>query len=337
MLHADVARIRWGRSLVQHRQQPQTRNDATAAHPCNIGHGRTGGSPVVPVRFFSAEADFVNVAVNVGSACSPAMRERLFEALDAEWAIVGSSQQARASIARWAESEPALTGIVSPAEAVERCRRAEPAAAAVILGAVLRHAREPLAARTVLQAVVPALRAQAARRVGGVRHLVTGQGWQASDDFDADVVELALARIAALAGTSPVWPAQAICEATWTSLRARLGHAARRGLAPIEIDEQAVKVEASPSRTDAESLALAVAGAVRAQWLALDDARVIYATRVLGLTPAEVAAAQGRDVRALRTQRRRAERRLVHAGWAPATGMAPCRSAALASSSAAAG
>jgi hypothetical protein len=75
-----------------------------------------------------------------------------------------------------------------------------------VLGALLRHAAEPLAARAVLQAVVPALRTLAARRVGGSRQLAQ-QAWEAGDDFEADVVEVALRRIAALAGTSPTWPA----------------------------------------------------------------------------------------------------------------------------------
>ena len=94
--------------------------------------------------------------------------------------------------------EPALAGMASPAEAVRSCRAATLAAAAAVLGALLRHAGEPLAARAVLQAVVPALRTLAARRAGGSRQL-TGQAWEAADDFDADVVEVALRHIAALA------------------------------------------------------------------------------------------------------------------------------------------
>jgi hypothetical protein len=259
------------------------------------------------------------------------MRKRLFEALDAEWNRISATPEAVVALRCWAEGEPALADLASPAEAVRRCRSSSPAAAAAVLGALLRHAGEPLAARAVLQAVVPSLRAQAARRVGGVRHLRTGQGWEGADDFDADVVAVALARIAELAGTSPAWPAQAICEATWASLRVSASHSVRQLLAE-EIDAEAESVEAGPSRTDAETLAMVVAGAVRAQWLATDDAQVIYATRVLGHSPAELAAAQGRDVRALRAQRARAERRLVHAGWAPPTRMAPCRAEALAGS-----
>ncbi|MGI8984180.1 MAG: hypothetical protein ACR2HM_06565 [Acidimicrobiales bacterium] len=203
--------------------------------------------------------------------------------------------------------------------------------AAAVLGALLRHAGEPLGARAVLQAVVPSLRPQAARRVGGVRHLRTGQGWEGSDDFDAEVVAVALARIAELAGTSPAWPAQAICEATWACLRVSAARSVRQP-APEDIDAEAEMIEAGPSRTDAETLAMVVATAVRAQWLDSDDAQVIYATRVLGHTPAELAAAQGRDVRALRAQRARAERRLVLVGWAPAKRMTPCRAEALAGS-----
>jgi hypothetical protein len=86
------------------------------------------------------------------------------------------------------------------------------------------------------------------------------------------------------------------------------------------------KVVAGPARSGAEALALAVVDAVRAQRLAVDDARVIYATRVLGHTPAELASAQGRAVRTVRAQRVRAERRLVDAGWAPRT-LVSCRRA----------
>lgn len=242
------------------------------------------------------------------------MGDRLFEALDADWATVGTSPQARASFGRWALVEPALTGMTSPADAVRSCRSGAPAAP--VLGALLRHADEPLAARAVLQAVVPALRSQAARRVGGVRQLVSGQRWEAGEDFDADVVEVALRRIAELAGTSPPWPAQAICEATWMAMRCRLVRSARWGMVS-GLNDDAADVEASPERSDAEALTVALVGAVRAQWLPVDDAGVIYATRVLGRSAVDVATAQGRSGRALRAQRSRAEQRLVDAGWAP--------------------
>ncbi|MGI8686703.1 MAG: hypothetical protein ACR2MO_16715 [Acidimicrobiales bacterium] len=242
---------------------------------------------------------------------------RLFEALDDEWAVVGASPQARVAFGRWAKVEPALAGMASPAEAVRSCRAATPTPAAAVLGALLRHADEPLAARAVLQAVVPALRKLAGRRVGGSRQL-TRQAWEACEDFDADVVEVALRRIAALAGTSPTWPAQAICESTWITLRAALVRSSRWGRFE-SLNDEVANLVASPARSGAEALALAVVDAVGAQRLGVDDARVIYATRVLGHSPAELASAQGRAVRALRAQRARAERRLVDAGSAPRT------------------
>jgi hypothetical protein len=242
---------------------------------------------------------------------------KLFDALDAEWAVVGASPRARDRFERWAMVEPALVGMASPAEAVRSCRGATPAAAAAVLGALLRHAGEPLAARAVLQAVVPKLRTLVARRAGGSRQF-TRQAWEAGDDFEADVVEIALRRIAALAGTSPTWPAQAICESTWMTVRAALVRSSRWGT-PASLDDDMPDVVAGPTRSGAEALALAVVDVVRARRLAVDDARVIYATRVLGHTPAEVASAEGRAVRTVRAQRVRAERRLVDAGWAPRT------------------
>ena len=245
------------------------------------------------------------------------MGDRLFEALDAEWATVGTSPQARAAFERWAMVEPALAGMKSPADAVASCRGVAPATSAPVLGALLRHADEPLAARAVLQTVVPSLRIQAARRVGGVRQMMSGQGWEAGDDFDADVVEVALRRIAELAGTSPPWPAQAICEATWMTMRCGLVRSARWGGTVSALNEDVADVVASPERSDAEALTAALVDAVRAQWLPVDDAGVIYTTRVLGRSATELAVAQGRTGRALRAQRSRAEQRLVDAGWAP--------------------
>jgi hypothetical protein len=257
------------------------------------------------------------------------MGETLFAALDAEWARVGTSPQACAALRRWAEADAVLAGFRSPSDLVKGCRSAEALPAAAVLGAVLRHALEPIAARTVLQAVLPALRGQAARRGGGSARRSSVEAWESGEDFDADVVAAAVGQIAALAGTSPPWPAQAICEAAWGCLRNGVRRSARRGAPPAALSDVALEagsLQAAPSRSDAEDLALAVAGAVRSQWLDADDARIIYVTRVLGHTPAAVAAAVGRDVRALRAQRSRAERRLVRAGWAPTNRMVPCYS-----------
>ena len=53
--------------------------------------------------------------------------------------------------------------------------------------------------------------------------------------------------------------------------------------------------------------------AVRSGTLRRRDAALIYATRVLGFSPAEVAEREQRDVRAVRAQRSRAERLLAAA------------------------
>jgi hypothetical protein len=310
-------------------QRCQAQEDTLRSRCCGpatcsgLGWPGSGATLRGPRKKNLAAGSRVNVAVNTDSSCCAAMGDgRLFEALDAEWEVVGASAAARAAFGRWAMVEPALAGMASPAEAVASCRSTTPAGAAVVLGALLRLAGEPLAARAVLQAVVPALRRMATRRVGGSRQL-GGQAWEAAEDFDADVVEVALRRIAALAGTSPTWPAQAICEPTWMTLRAALVRSSRWATF-ASLNDEVADVVASPTRSGAEALAPAVVEAVPAQRLGIDDARMIYATRVLGHTPAELAHAEGRTVRALRAQRTRAERRLVDAGWAPTTRVA-CR------------
>ena len=269
----------------------------------------------------------VNIAVNLGQSFSLAMASRLFDALDAEWAAVGASAPGQASFRRWAEADPALAPFGSAAEAVRFCRGAAPATAAVVLAALVHRADEPLAARAVLQAVIPSLRVQVVRRTAGMSRQASGQAWESCEDFEADVVEAAVGRIAALAGTRPAWPAQAVCEATWRHLRLRARYTLRmkdNGALPLTAERE--ELPAGPDLTGADALAMAVAGAVRAQRLRPDDARVIYATRVLGHTPADVAAVVGRDVRAVRAQRSRAEQRLIGAGWAPTLRPTPCNS-----------
>src|SRR5215218_2260584 len=65
------------------------------------------GTSVAEAKKLLARAPLVNVAVNTDSSCCAAMGNRLFEALDAEWATVGTSPQARAAFGRWALVEPA--------------------------------------------------------------------------------------------------------------------------------------------------------------------------------------------------------------------------------------
>jgi hypothetical protein len=228
-----------------------------------------------------------------------------FRSLAREWAALGNTASARTALRRWAETEDVLAGFTSPTEVVASCqRRGDPRAANAVLGALLRLADDPLAARAVLQAVLPSLAARAWRRRWDGSSL-----WDDVGELDAEMVVVAMERIAELAGTSPEWPSQAIVEVAYARLRWAAQVARRRQVHTVPLD--AVHDLAAPDHGVEDDFADVLLDAVAAGGLRRDDAAVIYATRVLGFTPAEVAERQRRDVRAVRTQRARAERTLV--------------------------
>jgi hypothetical protein len=89
----------------------------------------------------------------------------LIERLEAEWPLLaaGPLQQ---RLRLWAEQEPALTGFATPKQLLRQLRslRGRPRAEDAILAALVRQAQaDPLAARVVLQALLPGLKALAGR------------------------------------------------------------------------------------------------------------------------------------------------------------------------------
>lgn len=232
-----------------------------------------------------------------------------FRALTREWITLGRSAPGRDALRRWQDVEPELAGFDSPAEVVARCQqRGDSTAANAVLGALLRLAGEELAARAVLQAVLPSLAARAWRRRwdGAARAGL----WEDVEELDIEMVTVALERIRELAGTSPEWPSQAIVEVAYARLRWRAQAARRRRLDTVALEH--VHDIAGPEAESADDeFAAVLLEAVASGGLRRRDAALIYATRVLGFSPAELAARQRRDVRAVRYQRARAERTLV--------------------------
>lgn len=236
-----------------------------------------------------------------------------FRALDREWAVLGMSARARAALRRWAESEPVLAAYSSPAGVVTACQhRGDPERSSALLGAVLRLAHDDLAARTVLQAVLPSLAARAWRGASQARGPGADLG-ECVEELNAEVLAAACERIRDLAGATPAWPAQAVVEHAWRRVRRARADRRRHEGRSVPLAAAADRF-AAPERSAAEELAVAVVGAVRAGRVRRGDGAVIVMTRVLGYAPEEVAAHQGRDVRTVRMRRLRAERALVAAG-----------------------
>jgi len=111
---------------------------------------------------------------------------QLFDALDRDWAVLVASAAARAGMARW-ESDPTLGAFSDLASVVGTLRdAASPEQANRILRALIERAEtDDLAARTVLQALIPGLVNMSKR---------LGRG-QLDEDLQAQVVTEAIERI----------------------------------------------------------------------------------------------------------------------------------------------
>ncbi len=141
----------------------------------------------------------------------------LFRALDDEWRDTGTNAAARSALRRWADADQTLAAVPDPATLVSRCHDRDNRDRGGLLVAVIRHARtDRLAARTVLQAVLPGLAAVSRRARGFVG---PGRVWRRVDELDQHVVAVACERIHALAPAPPPWLAKALVDGTWQRVR----------------------------------------------------------------------------------------------------------------------
>ena len=242
----------------------------------------------------------------------------LFRVIERDWQREGASPPAQTALARWAEDQPALAGFTSPLEVVQRCHdRAQRDGSRALLVAVLSWAkRDRLAARTVLQAVLPGL-AGISRRAYG---FVGPSGvWQAIDELDQHVVAVAYERIHALSATGDPWGTVGIIDGTWQRVRTYALAALRERDRRTELSEHGVaELRAGPDRSAAEELVVALLDAVRRGVLERVDAGIVYQCHIHGLAVEALAPAIGCNVRSVWRRRARAEQRLViEAGGGP--------------------
>jgi hypothetical protein len=107
-----------------------------------------------------------------------------FDRLDEDWARLIRSATAADAVRRWSH-DPALAGVASLQDLLDRRAAARPPEADAILRAlVTRSSQDQLAARTLLQALIPGL------------HRLARTAGRGSDDAAAELVGLAWDRIA---------------------------------------------------------------------------------------------------------------------------------------------
>ena len=218
-------------------------------------------------------------------------------ALDDEWRTLATSAGGRAAVERWRADEP-LLGDIGDLDGVLSLRRHADASRAVLAFLARQAPADPLAARTLLQALLP-----------GLIHVAVNA---ARDDPEAveEFVALAWERIR----TYPVSrPGSVAANVLWDVRKRYREHreleAPHRGPSPSP--------DASTAAPSAEEVALEqlvvaerLHSLIRRGWLDRGDARLIVETRLLDVDETELAARAGMRRRKLMVRRWRAECRL---------------------------
>jgi hypothetical protein len=229
----------------------------------------------------------------------------LFRDLQRGWERDGASPDARSALARWADTEPALTIYASPAELVVAAQHRGAHEAQALVDALTERApTDAWAARTVLHALLPGLAAISRDHldmVGAPR-----EPFADVDDLDHFVVATAYERIADVASEVPRYRLRTVLDTTWARLRTHARAHRRDHDRRVDIDDVPARSSA-PSRSAAEELALILVDAVERRVLRPADARLVYTTRVAGHSLAVVASTLACKQDSLRRRRARAE------------------------------
>jgi hypothetical protein len=236
--------------------------------------------------------------------------DNLLRDLQDAWSRDGESPDAVTAMTRWAEHRPDLVAYATPAHLVRACHTRSDSTAKRLLDELTEEAAaDPWAARTVLQALLPGLAGIARRHydqlVGDGREPFADIG-----DLDQFLVATAFERITEIAAEVPRFRVRSVLDSTWTRLRA---HAAahRRDWDTLVPLGEATDHTARPERSAAEELAATLVDAVERRVLCPVDAGLVYATRVVGHTTADVAGTLAWRTPSLVRRRHRVERLLA--------------------------
>lgn len=232
-----------------------------------------------------------------------AMTARLFDALDRDWTIRCREPDARSLSPSWARRSPELAGAMDVGWLIQRVqRRGHPAESDRLLLGLARLAPvDDLAARALLQALLPGLRAL-------------------SRTFDGDHEEVAADVIAAVWELVRRYPVDrrptAIAANVLLDVRQRVVRTRRRSSALECASLSGLEDVPAADRHWTDDLLDLVTESVRARRISVDGARLIVLTRVVGVPLRELAKATATDVQTVRRRRLRAEARLVRSAVA---------------------
>lgn len=236
----------------------------------------------------------------VGNSHPHASGMNFYAALEAEWAALAATASAAQHLHRWCAQELALAGPATPGTLVaavvadRRWGRRDPR-----LAALVRLADDDLAARAVLQCVLPGLRAEPIRCRR--HHWSLADPVDDLDDVTAELVGAAWEVIRARAGTTLADPENTIVRAAAEKLRTRRRAEARTQARTIPLAgmAEAGQVGVEAARSTAERVMVTLLDAVRAETVTARQADLLYNVRVArvsgreagrryGMTPGQV-------------------------------------------------
>lgn len=221
----------------------------------------------------------------------------LFQQLDADWNRLIAAGETRHACLRWRREDAALMHVACAQDLADEIRTAgNPARSDALLFALVRLAdNDDVAARTVLQALIPGM-----RRI--TQHLaVCGD----AEEIDATVVACAWERIR-------TYPHERRPRRVAANILLDTRKAALR-MCPFPDDREILYPDVpavTDDRCETENLQSLLQEAVTRHLITGDDAQLISRTRSDGRSIVTEAALQGTTVDALSKRRFRAERRL---------------------------
>jgi len=239
----------------------------------------------------------------------------IFDRLELDWRRSLRSPALHDEARTWAAAEPALCGAAGAGDIVARVtwEGYRPSVdGALILSALLRQARSPLAARALLQALLPRIRVERVQ-TATYGHGV-GESWPRPADTVADLVGECFVAITRHAGEDRDDVALVIVSQAARRLRTARQAQHRyqsRTVALLTGHGVLATGDISCARSAAEWLASALVDAVRADQLTADQARLLYAARVKGMPASDVGRAHGLPPKAVYHALARAERALL--------------------------
>ncbi|MFN2506270.1 MAG: hypothetical protein ABR540_18995 [Acidimicrobiales bacterium] len=239
----------------------------------------------------------------MGSRRAPERVCTVIELLDREWAILAQSKEAATALAGWGRGDEVLTRFATMAELVAyvECRSVDVVARDEVLGRVgTRAGSDEMAARTLLQLLLP-----------GAKALVARYAWSAEsvDEVAAAVVADVYDRIRALPAAAP---RRCLAPAVLSEARKRLQRRAARARHDTSLEELGAEGAPSyePERAAAEELDELLRWAVDRGHLNEAEAELICLTRVRDVPVSLLSAHTGECPQTIRQRRLRAERAL---------------------------